>query len=177
VGKPAAEEPLSTLRGAGVTVDVGQATRVLVALLLVTLTVLVVIFFVAGAHKNAQITRLHTDGVPVQIRVSGCTGLPGGSGANQAGYSCRGTFTLDGSRHSEVIPGNVLRPVGTTLKGVAVPGDPQLLETARALVQEHSSARVFLLPVVLLAVLVIAVATLLLRRRRPGAASRLPPSS
>jgi hypothetical protein len=147
-------------------VDVRKAGRVVLGLAFVGLTVLVVLLFFAGAHKNAQITRLHRDGVPVEIKVSGCLGLLGGSGSTQAGYSCRGPFTLDGRRNNEVIPGNVRRTPGTMLRGVAVPGDPELLETARALGAEHSSARVFLLPSILLGVLILALSTLLLRWRR-----------
>jgi hypothetical protein len=141
-----------------------------VALLLAALAVLVVILFIAGTHKNSQITQLHRHGVPVAIRISGCRGLLGGSGSNPAGYACRGSFTLDGSRHNESIPGNTLHPPGTMLRGVAVPGDPALVTTAGALAAEQASGRVFILPAILLVVLVFGtgafVVTLRPRRRR-----------
>ena len=136
------------------------------ALGLVGLAVLVVILFLAGAHKNSQITELRQHGVPVEVRVSGCLGLLGGSGSNQAGYSCRGTFTLDGRSYNEVVPGNILHPPGTMLRAVTVRSDPHLLDTARALANEHSSPKVFILPAVLLAVFILLAVVLVHRRRR-----------
>jgi hypothetical protein len=160
-------EPLSTLRGAGagLRVDTRRVGRVIVGILMVALAVLVVGLFLSGAHKNAQITKLHQDGVPVTITVSGCEGLLGGSGSNAAGYTCRGSFTLDGRRDNEAIPGDTLHPPGTRLRGVSVPGDPALVTTAGALAGEQSSGKVFILPAVLLAVLVLAAGTLVIRRR------------
>ncbi len=146
--------------------DTRLVVRLVVGLCLVALTVLVAILFAAGARKNGQITDLRQHGVAVEIRVTGCLGLLGGSGSNPAGYSCRGTFVLDGRSHNENIPGNTDHPPGTILHGVAVPGDPALVTTAGALATEHASWRVFALPGVLLVVLVLFVAALLVRRRR-----------
>ena len=145
--------------------DVRLVGRVVLALCLVALAVTVVIFFVAGVHKNSQITSLRQHGVPVRFTVSGCLGLLGGSGSNEAGYSCRGSFTLAGHRYDEPIPGNTLHPPGTVLRAVTVPGDPALVTTARMLDGEHTSAKVFILPVVLLVVLALLVGALLRRRR------------
>jgi hypothetical protein len=156
---------LTTLRGAGVDVNVRRAGRVVVALCLVTLAVLVVVLFVAGVHKNDQINRLRAHGVPVTVTVSGCLGLLGGSGSNPAGYACRGTFTLDGHRYSEDIPGNVLRPPGTKVEAVAVPDNPPLLSTRHAVATDRASASVFIVPAILLAVLVVLAGAVLLRRR------------
>jgi len=159
------DEPLGTLRGAGIKVDGRRVGRVLLALIVVALAVLVVILYATGIQKNSQITRLHQHGVPVDVRVSGCLGLLGGSGSNQAGYACRGSFTLDGRRYSESIPGNILRIPGTTVRAVTVRDDPALLETARALTGEQSSGKVFVLPTILLILLLLALAALELRRR------------
>jgi hypothetical protein len=90
----------------------------------------------------------------------------GGSGSNPAGYSCRGSFTLDGRRYNEPIPGNSLHPPGAVLRAVAVPGDPALVITARMLDGEHTSGKVFILPAVLLVVLALVVGLLVRRRRR-----------
>ncbi len=125
-----APEPTgTTLRGAGVDVDVRRVGRVAVGLCLVALAVVAAILFVVGAHKNAQITRLRQHGVPVTVTVTGCLGLLGGSGSNAAGYACKGRFVLDGHRYLESVPGNVLRPVGTKVRAVAAAGDPPLLST------------------------------------------------
>ena len=90
-------EPLSTLRGAGVNYDARKVGRVVVGLCLLTLAVLVIVFTIAGVHKNSQINRLRHDGVPVTVTVTHCFALMGGSGSNAAGYSCTGTFTVHGT--------------------------------------------------------------------------------
>jgi hypothetical protein len=161
-------EPLSTLRGAGagVGLDTRLISRVIGALVLVALAVTAVIFLVAGLHKNTQITQLRQHGVPVGFTVSGCLGLLGGSGTNGAGYSCQGSFTLDGRRYHEPIPGDAFHNPGSVLRAVTVPGDPALVTTVQLLDSEHTSATVFILPAVLLLLLVLSVGALLLRRRR-----------
>jgi hypothetical protein len=131
----------------------------------VTLAVLVVVLFLAGFQKNSQISRLRAHGVPVEVSVSSCQGLLGGSGSNAAGYACRGTFTLDGRRYSDNIPGNVQRLPGSTVRAVTVRDDPALIDTATALAHEHPSGKVFILPTVLLVVLVVLLAAIASRRR------------
>jgi hypothetical protein len=164
---------LTTLRGAGVDIDVRKAGRVIVGICLVALAVLVVLLFVAGVHKNAQINRLRQHGVPVTVTVSGCLGLLGGSGSNPAGYACQGTFTLDGHRYSESIPGNALRSPGTKVRAVAVSGAPPLLSTVHAVATDRASASVFVVPSILLVTLVVLVGALVFRRRRMRSATPL----
>lgn len=133
------------------------------------LGVVAVVLFVAGANKNAQITRLRSQGVAVKVTVSGCTGEMGGSGSNLVGYDCTGSFTIGGRRYDEDIPGTALRIAGTTIQAITVPGDPALLTTPRAIAGEHPSFRVFILPIILSIVLALGVAALVLRRRRTAA--------
>ena len=147
-------------------VDVRKIGRVVVGACLVALAVLAVVLFAVGAHKNAQITSLRQHGVAVRVTVAQCMGLLGGSGSNAAGYACTGTFTLDGRRYAEAIPGNTLHPPGAGIRAVAVPGSPPLLDTARAVEREQASWRVFILPTVLLVGLALLVVALVLRRRR-----------
>ena len=163
---PTSAEPIMPLRGAGVDVDVRRVGRVLAGLCLLALAVLVFVLFIAGAQKNAQITRLHQHGVAVEVTVSSCIGLMGGSGSNIAGYSCRGTFTAGGHLYNDAIPGNTLYRPGARLAAITASGDPGLLSTPRALAAEHASWRVFILPTILLVVLVLLVAAVVLRRRR-----------
>lgn len=155
-----------TLRGAGVQVDARRVGGVIVGGCVVGLAALTIVLFLAGAQKNAQIDRLRQHGVPVDLTVSGCLGLLGGSGSNAAGYACRGTFTLDGHRYNEAIPGDTFHPPGATLRAVSVPGDPALVSTISAVTSEHASSKVFVLPTILLIVLVTLAGALVLRRRR-----------
>ncbi len=160
---------MSTLRGASaVDVDSRRIRGVIVVVCVVVLAVLAGSLFIAGARKNAQIDSLRRNGVPVVVTVTGCRGLLGGSGSNDAGYVCRGTFTLRGRHHVDTIPGDLDRPPGTKVRAVTLSADPGLLATAHQLSTAHGSAKVFVLPsavaLVLLLALVLAAARLLIRR-------------
>ena len=167
------------LRGASVSVDGRRVGQVAIGIVLVTLLVLTIVFTLVGFHTNQQNDRLHHDGVPVTFTVTGCMGLLGGSGSNAAGYSCRGTYTLDGKTYAEQLPGDSFHRPGSTVASIAVPGDPALVSPAAMVATQHSSAGVFVLPIILFVVLLVLVALLLvLRRRRQGSASAdTPPTS
>ena len=160
------DQPVSKLRGAGAAVDARAAGRVALAVVLLTLVVLVVVFTVVGAHKNAQIDELHDQGVPVTFTVDRCIGLLGGSGTNAAGYACTGSYELGGHRYHEPLPGDAYHGSGATVQAIAVPSDPTLVSTAAMVRTDNASARVYILPGVLFAVLAAMVAVLLLARRR-----------
>ena len=85
--------------------DGRRAAQVVVGLILATLAVLGVLFIVVGINKNNQINELKGHGVPVTYVVSKCLGLLGGSGSNAAGYSCQGSYEIDGRRVSRTCPG------------------------------------------------------------------------
>jgi hypothetical protein len=159
------DQPVSKLRGAGAAVDSRTAGRVVLVIVLVTLAILVVVFTVIGAHKNAQIDELRNDGVPVTFTVDKCLGLLGGSGSNGAGYACTGTYSLGGHQYREALPGNGFHAPGSTVQAVAVPSDPTLVSTAQIVRTDHASARVYILPGVLFAVLVLLLALVIIRLR------------
>jgi hypothetical protein len=161
-----ADERVAPLRGAAVQIDGRRLARVLVGIAVATLAVLVVVFTVVGLDKNHQIDQLHNQGVAVNVTVTSCQGLLGGSGSNGAGYACRGTYGLGGHRYNEQLPGTALHAPGTVIRAVAVPGDPALVSPVSVVDAEHSSATVYILPAVLLVLLVAVVAVVLLRRRR-----------
>ncbi len=167
------DAPLTNLRGPAVEVDVRRFVGVLVAVGLLALAVLVVLLVLSGVHRNAQIARLHDDGVVVTVTVTGCQGELGGSGSNAAGDVCRGALTLGGRRYHETLPGDRFYRPGAMLRVVAVPSDPALLAPVRVVAGEHTSWRVFILPGVLLVVLV-ACGLILVRRRRRSPPYREP---
>jgi hypothetical protein len=166
------DQPVSKLRGAGAAVDARVVGRVVLALVLLILGVLVVVFTVVGAHKNAQIDELHDQGVPVTFTVDRCIGLLGGSGSNGAGYACTGSYELDGHRYHEPLPGDAHHDPGATVPAVAVPSDPTLVSTAAIVRTDHASTRVYILPGVLFAVLVALLAVAFLAWRRAASRGR-----
>jgi MYXO-CTERM domain-containing protein len=151
-------------------VDARRVGRIAIGLILATLAVLVVVFTLVGVHKNQQADRLHSNGVPVTFTFTSCRGLLGGSGSNFTGYVCHGTYGLDGHTYREQLPGNDFHRAGSTVPAVAVPGDSALVSPASMVATEHSSAGVFVVPVVLLLVLLVLVGLLLVRRRSKGGA-------
>lgn len=165
-------EPVSTLRGASAAVDPRRAAQVAVGLVLAALAVVGIVFIVVGVNKNDQINELKGQGVHVTYVVSKCLGQLGGSGSNAVGYSCQGSYEVDGHRYDETLPGSSNYGPGTRVAAIAVPSDPTLLSTPAIVASEQSSWTVFILPIVLLGVFVVLLLVVVLRRRRATAESR-----
>ena len=163
-GSGPGDQPVATLRGATVDVDVRRAGQVVVAVCLLALAVTGTILLIAGIRNNDQIDNLRHNGVPVTLTVDRCLGLMGGTGAQVAGYSCTATYTVDGVVYHQAIPGLSFHSPGSIVSGVAVPGDPKLLSTPDQLARQHASWRVFVVPGALLLVVVVVLAALGLRR-------------
>ncbi|HVA59200.1 MAG TPA: hypothetical protein VNG13_01530 [Mycobacteriales bacterium] len=153
-----------TLRGAGVSADFRRVGRVVVGVCMGGLAALAVVLLLAGVQKNAQIARLRAHGIAVDVAVSGCHGLMGGSGSNLVGYECSATFTVGRHRYVEAITGSGLHPPPALIRAITDAGDPGLLSTVRTVATERPSAQVFILPAVLFLVLVL-LAGMLIRRR------------
>lgn len=158
-------EPLTKLRGATVDVDVRRAARVIVAILLTALAAIVASLFVADANTNAEITSLQLHGVPVEITVTSCDALLGGSGSNAAGYRCQGIFVLDGHRYQETVPNDSLYAIGAKVKVIAAKNDPGLVATVRQARSERASWSLFIVPAALLVVLIASLIAIALRRK------------
>jgi len=171
------EERISTLRGAGVSVDKGRLVWWVFLVVAVGLLVASVTLAVAGSRKNDQINQLRQHGVAVVVTATGCDGLLGGSGSNGAGYVCRGAFTLDGRQYNEELPGNTFLSPGTKVGAIAVPSDPGLVTTPAILAGEHASNTVFVVPVVLGVLAVGGVIVLVFLRRRREPAANPPPGA
>jgi hypothetical protein len=143
-----------------------KVAQVVVGLMLATLAVLAVVFTVTGIHKNSTINDLRQHGVAVDVHVTGCLGLLGGSGSNAAGYTCQGTFTLGGHHYGDTLPGSTFYRPGTIVRSVTVAGDPASTTPVGQLAAEHASANVFTLPLVLFALFLLLGGGILLRRRQ-----------
>jgi hypothetical protein len=136
------------------------------ALVLAMFAVSVVVGFVSAAHDNARIERLKSRGVPVVVTVTNCVGNIGGSGSNASGYTCHGSYRIDGDQYREVIGSkSTLSSVGSKVQGVADPARPSTVELASAVARSSTSTSVYVVPI-LLALLFVALTLLFLRRLR-----------
>lgn len=172
-GARGSAERVGTLRGAGVNIDTRRAARVAGLAGLAAIAVVAVVLFLAGYQKNAQITSLQTHGVAVDAKVTGCIGLLGGSGSNAAGYNCTAAYEYGGQHFAEGVPGNEqLLATGSTIKGIIASDDPGLFSTPATIAGEHTSARVYIVPVVLAGLFVVLSAVWLVVWRRGRAADR-----
>jgi len=164
-----AETPrIGAMRGAGIEIDGSRAGRIAAVAGIVVVIAVAVVLLVAGIRKNAQIDALRAHGVPVEVTVTKCLALIGGTGQSPAGYECSGTYSFRGQTYERGLPGNAFLPVGTVVAGVVSSGDPALLSTPKTVESEHTSLSRYLLPTVLLVAAGGCVAWLLLRRRHPA---------
>ena len=170
--RPASDDrPVTTLRGASVDVDIRRTGQVIGWICCAALIVTGLVLLVAGLNTNDQINRLRSQGVPVSVTVTACIGLIGGTGGQGAGYSCTGTYRVDGTQYRQTIPGTAaFHQVGSTIAGVVVPADPKLLSTPDQVASQHASWRVAIIPGVLILVAVVG-GLALLRGRRDGHSS------
>ncbi|MGH8996112.1 MAG: hypothetical protein ACRDYB_08825 [Acidimicrobiales bacterium] len=148
-------------------VDPQRVSRLVVGISLGALAVLIGVLFVTATNKNAQDALLRHDGLGVNATVTRCLGNLSGSGSTSAGYTCRATFVLHGTRHTDVLSGlDVFRAPGTVVAAVTDPGDPGILATRHSVEAAPSGSRSYVAPVVLLVVLVLGVALVRWRARR-----------
>jgi len=161
------DHSVSSLRGAQIDIDPRRAGRIAATVGCALLGVITVIAFAVTAKSSDQISRLKSHGVEVTIVVTTCQGNLGGSGSNGAGYSCTGSYRLDGAEHSAHIAGtSSFYTPGHQLAGIVDPGDPASLSTAASVRATSSSWTDYLVPGILLIVFLTLVATLIVRRRR-----------
>jgi hypothetical protein len=157
---------VGTLRGATVSFNPRRLVQGVLGLVMVTLAATAIVLTVAGLHSNDQINRLHTQGQPVTVTVTGCLGLLGGSGSNAAGYSCRGSYQLNGHVYQEQLPGSTFYRPGTAVPSIAVPSDPALVSPVAIVNAQKASNDVFIAPIVL-GVILLGMIAVLLRRNHP----------
>lgn len=159
------------LRGADVPSVSQRWSKMLGAVVLVLLAAGVIVSYVTVVNDNARLSRLHSHGLVVNVRVQSCLGNLGGSGSNSASYTCRGSYVVGSTHYVEVINGlSHLVATGSPVVGVVDPANTHDVILRSVLRGEQSSRSRFLTPVLL----TLGWATLVLatRRRRRGAGRR-----
>ncbi|MCW2522818.1 MAG: hypothetical protein JWO63_1153 [Frankiales bacterium] len=161
------------LRGAqAARVDRKRVSATLVALLAITLLTLVIVLTFQAVTTNLRLRELRAHGTPVQATVTGCVGMASGTGITAAGFSCRGSFQLDGRSHNATIRGtDQLYPPGQSVAAVADRVDPTVLYLGTDPSRFDWSWRVFLAPAICLLCLLCLCAGLAWRRWRSANSS------
>jgi hypothetical protein len=155
------------LRGIRVVeVDRARVVRFILVAVLVILVASTIVLAVSAATHNARLDRLRHQGVPVQVTVTGCSGVSSGIGMAIEYWECRGTYSLAGHSYNQMIGGSraLLQP-GQQLPAVAVPGHPALLSTVAA-ANKSSAWSAYLTPIVLGALALALAAALVVGSKR-----------
>jgi len=140
------------------------------ALGLVVFTAVLVVSLVSAFNGNARIERMKAHGIPVTVTVTTCNGNLGGSGSNGAGYTCRGTYRVDGTTFHEVIGSMAtFAGSGTAVQAVADPSNHGTIKLSSAVKASNASPWAFVPPGALAVVLII-LTWMFVRvvRRRPS---------
>jgi hypothetical protein len=169
-GVEASSERVDYIRGAaGANISSRGVARVLAGSMVVLLAILGIILTAQAAGQTARDHRLQQRGVPVEVRVTHCVGRASGTGVTDTGFTCTGTFDLDGRRYSDVIGGTtILRSPGDTLSAVTDPHHPAILTTAAAVATAPASWKSFIAPAVVFLMLLLSAGYTWRRFRRPG---------
>jgi heme/copper-type cytochrome/quinol oxidase subunit 2 len=137
------------------------------AVLLVVFAIIIVVSFISAFNDNARVDRMKNHGIPVLVTVTSCVGNIGGSGSNAAGYTCRGSYRVDGVRYVEVIGSKSTQSnAGAKVHGVVDPSRRSTVELTSAVRASTSSLSVYVVPSLLAVLFVIAAIALGRRRRR-----------
>lgn len=139
-----------SLRGPEVS-NIGRRFWITVAaIMLALLATIVTVSFVSAVNDNSRVERLKTHGVSAIATVTDCVGNIGGSGSNAAGFTCHGTYRLDGVQYQEVIGSKTtFSTPGSRVMVVADPTRPSTIEIASAVATSSSSSTVYVVPTLL----------------------------
>jgi hypothetical protein len=158
---PKPSEPHAAyIRGAAVVpLDGRRLRRRLIAVGLTALAVVTLILTMDATRSALTIHRLNTRGQAVTVTVTGCLGLASGTGITPVGYTCRGTFALQGRTHQAVIRGTSSQyQIGQTLTGITDPRSPETLFTPQSLATAPAAWQHFILPAALFGLLLLCSA-------------------
>jgi len=169
--EPTDPDRVGALRGAGVQVDAARIKYVAAVFGLVVVMAVAGVLLVAGIRKNSQIDALKANGVPVELTVTRCLALIGGTGQSPAGYECTGNYVYQGHHYSEGVPGSENLPAGSIVHGIVASDDPGLFSTARTVASERTSVVRVLMPAGVLALAVGAFVWVVVRHRREASAT------
>lgn len=160
---------VASLRGAEA-VKIGERSlRVAGTVLVVLCAAVLVAGVVSASSSNARISRMKSRGIPVVVRVTGCFGNIGGSGSNGAGFTCHGSYSVDGVTYREVIGSmGTFVSSGTSVHCFADPSHHNSIELADAVKTSRTSLTAyFVLGALAVVLLAVALALRRVARKNP----------
>ena len=163
-------EEHSYVRGAGAEgVDGHKVLTIVAAAVLVVMLAVTAYLFSSTASANKSAEDLAQSGMAVTATVTGCQGISDGVGMGVEYYNCSAQVTAGGRTYEGVLHGSrVLRPVGSQVQAMMVPGDVSTLSIDRVQSSSYLAASIMAAAsVVLLVVLLVFLRALRLRRRGP----------
>jgi hypothetical protein len=167
------DEPQYLRGGQAARIDTGRIAGVLVGLVLLVMVVVTATLTVSTADRDTRISRLRQHGVAVDATVVRCLGVSSGIGMGIEYWQCQTAFALSGERYVELLGGSrTLRPVGSHLSAVVVPGDPGSLTLPAALSGRSTGIGTYSGPMAVGAATLLLAGGVLVRYRRisrPGA--------
>jgi hypothetical protein len=129
----------------------------------------IALFGAAIRHDN-QVQGLHDHGVGVSATASSCLALASGTGATQAGFTCKASYDFRGKHYTEVIHNTYLQfQPGQQIATVVDPAHPSILSYAAGVKNTSNLWKQYVLPAVLLIAFVVGTAWMITRRRRDEA--------
>ncbi len=161
---------IATLRGAHAAPTSRGPWRIAESFMGLVAATLLTVSFISAASTNARITRMQSHGIHVEVTVTNCVGQIGGSGSNNAGYVCQGTYRARNTQYHETIGSmTTFAPFGASVAAVADPAKPSTITLAAALRHSSASDGAYLVPSALSLAFVVGVAVVVRRRRREAA--------
>ncbi|HEX3825575.1 MAG TPA: hypothetical protein VHV79_14035 [Mycobacteriales bacterium] len=160
--------PTGYIRGAaGVGAEPPKIAAAVVWFTVSLLALLGIVLAVQAAHENSRHAALRDDGVAVSASIIRCVGQATGTGITGDGFTCYGSFRLDGVRRTDRILGSSrLYQPGAEVAAVVDPHHAGVLATRSSVANGSSRWRAYLGAAIVITLLALVVGSSTWRCRR-----------
>jgi glycine C-acetyltransferase len=171
---PVVDEQEAYVRGAGGTLTRATVVKISAWFCILTLAVIAAVVGAQTASDNSRASHLRSHGQQVQVTLKSCFGIAGGTGITYLGFSCTGTFELNGHRFTEAFDGtnkaHFAGQVATAIVDPSHPSSVDLADTKSEAARPSNSGYVGAGSCALVALILLGL-MLRLRRRAQGSAA------
>lgn len=160
-------ESSPSLRGAQVASPSKKLPQWVLLCLAVLLVGTSIALFATAIGTSARVTRMKNQGIAVTATISYCRGNLGGSGSNEASYTCAASYHLLGHNYVSVVGGlSHFMSSGTAVSVVADPEDHAAIETTTATQNVQNGSSLYFAPITVLVAGGACLALALVAKRR-----------